>query len=252
MKIALLDEQGNVVTPRKGDCVMACDIENEEMHNAIRDAFANAGCKVFEHGKYNAISDWKYLAWLNSSFSYRDRGCLSWSDDNEGYRRLYPHAIKQTLFEAAKDAADGTRFKVGQAIFKVHHGSLMWIDGDELRPALLNVLGATNWEYVPDGPKKRDVRQGQIVGEDSVYIPADMMAECIDAFKLIGRLAMWEGAQIGKPGYAKSCILISHGDDKVGANGVMYIDNPLPLHVTFETKEQCEAAWKAECPEMFE
>ena len=34
MKIELRDEQANVVTPRKGDYVMACDIDNEEMHSA--------------------------------------------------------------------------------------------------------------------------------------------------------------------------------------------------------------------------
>lgn len=244
MKIELRDEQGNVVTPRKGDYVMACDIDNEEMHNAIRDAFADAGCVVAEYGKYVNRFDWHWVAWLKSSYTYGVQGCLSWADPMEGYRRLYPHAIKQTLFEAAKDAKDGTRFKLGCGLECFISNGTVIVDGFEC--GKVDILSSTDFYVIQQPPRKRDVGKSTVCCRE---VPSDMFADCCDAFKLICRLAMWEGAQIGKPGYAMEMVMFNGQSSKFEP---FMRKNPAPITVTFKTKEQCEAAWKAEFPEMFE
>lgn len=160
--------------------------------------------------------------------------------------------VKKTLFEAAYEAEVGTQWVLTKSASKLKchkeaDGDVVWSEnGDgyienEGDSVPFHVALRTDFEQLPSGPKKRDVRQGQVVGEDSVYIPSDKMQECIDAFKLIGRLTQWEGAQIGKPGY----VIITTSRKAV------YSEIQTPCDVTFQTAEQCEAAWKAECPEMF-
>lgn len=87
----------------------------------------------------------------------------------------------------------------------------------------------------------------RIFPRDEVILPCDLWYEGISAFRLIGRLMKWEGAQIGKLGYVLSYIQnIEHSPIEP-----IYTKMFLPYSVTFETSDQCLAAWKAECPELF-
>ena len=149
---------------------------------------------------------------------------------------------KQTLFEAAKDAPDGTRFKSNDNdIFVKTLGTLKFEDDGCI--VGLHILELTDFEIIPPGPRKRDVGVNTLTSTHRINVPDDLEKECVEAFKLIGRLTMWEGAQIGKPGYAAGRYL---GE----AHPVAHYLNKVSLYqVTFETPEQCIAAWQAEWSE---
>lgn len=226
------DESGNTVTLQPGDYVQASDIDNEEMHNAIREAFRAAGCVVAEgFGLYHSRS-YSNIGWS----TWHNDFC--WCPDEQVKRRVYPSIAKQTLFEAAKDAPDGTRFKIIGREYTLESdggGKYLRLEGDG-KLSSLDVLHSTDFEVIPSGPKKRDDIPAFPV---TTNVPSDVSNECVDAFNLISRLMQWEGAQIGEPGY-------SIGELRYET------ESPLPYIVTFETSEQCRAAWKAECPEWFE
>jgi hypothetical protein len=226
---------------QQGDYVMQSDIADEAMHNEIREAFHAAGCSVEENqGEYAGCDRKNNCIFWGSHF-------LGWGreDLNICQRRVYPDDIlkKQTLFDAAKDAHEGAKFAIGNDKFVKNMGNLIWVeDSGHSNFAPLVMLSATDFETIPDGPKKRDVRMAPVALQHSVMVPEDYFADVIPAITLIGKLMQWEGAQIGKPGYRTN-----------GVNGIPYFvdDAVIPIDVTFETADQCEAAWKAECLEMF-
>ncbi|WP_417790660.1 hypothetical protein [Terasakiella pusilla] len=153
---------------------------------------------------------------------------------------------KQTLFEAAKDAPDGTRFKAGSFEAVKNDGCLRLSSGDRGNVSL-GFLQLTYFEVIPAEPKKRDVRVSDVIYDDGVKFPSDKHDECISSFRLIGRLMQWEGAQLGEPG----CFLSWSVSDQKWRVHAAVAHNP-PTRVTFKTKDQCLAAYKAECPELME
>jgi hypothetical protein len=230
-----------VIKLQPGDYVMACDIKDEAMHNDLREAFREAGCSVEENqGEYAGCD--------------REDNCIFWGLHFLGWglseydicqRRVYPADIlkKQTLFDAAKDAPDGSRFLlVGSDRHVVKHDQLRLIWADDGGHVEYGHLQRTDFEAIPDGPKKRDVHMAPVALKNSVMVPADCFADVIPAMALIGKLMQWEGAQIGKPGYR---INMLNGD------AYFIFDADLPTDITFETEDQCKAAWEAECPDMF-
>ncbi|QDP65977.1 MAG: hypothetical protein GOVbin631_38 [Prokaryotic dsDNA virus sp.] len=152
--------------------------------------------------------------------------------------------VKKTLFEAACEAEDGTEWKMSNGhVYQKMIGNIYHKDSGSI--ASYKDLIKTDFEQLTSGPKKRDVQhEGRVH-----YVPSDMVPEIDSAFSLIKRLAIWEGAQIGKPGYAMEMVMFNGQSSKFEP---FMRKNPAPITVTFKTKEQCEAAWKAECPEMFE
>lgn len=226
------NEAGEIVTPQKGDFIHRSDIDTAEKHAAVRAEFPNADASAGIFGKYPSAL---YLE------VFRKEN-LVWSCFPDG-RRIIPQWDAPTLFEAAKDAPDGTRFLlVGSDQHVVKHDQLRLIWADDGGHVEYGHLQRTDFEIVPS-PRKRDVGVARVYPRDEVFLPDDNFDEGIEAFRLIGRLLMWEGAQIGKPGYVITF---------TGARAVSsWIDFPNKYEVTFKTAEQCEAAWKAECPEMF-
>lgn len=245
------NQAGEIVTPQQGDYVMASDIDGEEMHNDIRDAFGACGASV-EYGVFgNFCGDDLETACVRwGSFGIYWSSCCDFIGD----RRIYPY--EQTLFEAAKDAPDGTRFMLktmtGDVLVKRKTATNAWVleweDGASLSHSS---LGMVDFDIVSLGPKKRDcdVTVLRLAGTLSAEVPDDMVDDCVGAFDLIARLCMWEGAQIGKPGYVLSHIKnVEHSPIEP-----IYTKMVLPYSVTFkDSPEQCLASWKAECPEMFE
>lgn len=151
--------------------------------------------------------------------------------------------VKKTLFEAACEAEDGTRFKLSGVVFERREDGEGWglYAAKSNNHARGDILVRTDFEQLPSGPKKRDVKMWVVSSEDDIKFPKDQFDECIEAANIIGRLMQWEGAQIGKPGY----VIITTSRKAV------YSEIQTPCDVTFQTAEQCEAAWKAECTELF-
>lgn len=148
--------------------------------------------------------------------------------------------VKKTLFEAACAAEDGARFKVGPIKFDVMKSKddLVYVGGDCDGQMLIHPdLRRTDFEQLPSGPKKRDAT----IFVEGFYVPTDVFHDTSFALDIMSGLLKWEGAQIGKPGYVM----------KPGQFGNVFIAKPSKIDVTFQTAEQCEAAWKAECPDMF-
>lgn len=127
---------------------------------------------------------------------------------------------KQTLFEAAKDAPDGTRFKVGRIGLTVtKHGNDCW----DLRNQHGNAIPwsyhtRTDFEIIPPGPRKRDTHTPENEAKRDA------------AYELINQLSLWEGAHVGNP------VLIA-GESSVA------------LVIKYDTYDQCHAAVKSECGE---
>lgn len=230
--IKFKDEQGNITTPRMGDYVHIEDLGSEDKHNAVREAFGDAGCHLDDvFGMYNSSTRSTYLLWEKDDVGQ----VLLWG--NKGRRRLTPIYQQQTLFEAAKDADDGTRFKVGSLVLeKTRHQCAEWsLTDDRGRHCMTYHLDVTDFEQLPPEPVKAD------------KVPQHLIPDYNKAMKLIADLLRWPGAQIGKPGYVLSYIRnIDHSPIEAD-----YTKHILPSSVTFETAEQCETAWKAERPEVF-
>lgn len=242
--IKFKDEAGNFVTPQKGDYVLASDIKDEAMHYEVSASFVDQGCKEYsQYGLWEDMNEDSALVWSS------DFGHLKVDTPIIGKRRIIP--AQQTLFEAACEAEDGTEFVIagygGKAVWWAGNkavwwaGNLTWDERGE-RDVCVRVPQMTDFEQIPSGPKKRETEFLDICEGDRIKVPFDRWKDCADAFKLIGRLMQWEGARIGKPGY----------NYYTDGSGTYFEDHPSKYEVTFKTAEQCEAAWKAECPEMFE
>ena len=154
--------------------------------------------------------------------------------------------VKKTLFEAACDAEVGTKWALtlsaNQDVVVKKVGKVVWDRSEEHIP--FHVYQRTDLFQLPSGPKKRDVDVSvlRLIGTLSVEVPDDAIDECVSAFDLIGRLMQWEGAQIGKPGW----VMVKNNERWFAYRAANDI-----YAVTFETEEQCLAAHKSECPEMF-
>ena len=146
--------------------------------------------------------------------------------------------VKKTLFEAACEAEDGTRFRVeGTRTALWKDGNLTWefIYGHDVP---VSILRRTDFEQLPSGPKKRDVAETTWVAK----APYDRVNELAPVVDMMARLLQWEGAQIGKPGW----VMVKNNERWFAYRTANDI-----YAVTFETEEQCLAAHKSECPEMF-
>jgi hypothetical protein len=231
------DEDGNFVTPQKGDYVLASDIDSDDMHYEVSASFVEQGCKEYsQYGLWEDMNEDSALVW--SSYF----GHLKVDTPIIGHRRIIP--TQQTLFEAAEDAPDGTMFKVGQVhMEKIQDGTFWGLHYDHGENVRSCFLGRTDYEIVHRGPRKRKL----VVCNISAEVPDNMKEICAKSFDLIGRLCMWEGAHIGEPGEIPGRFV----GDPLGSMASMYCEFPGPCDVTFQTKEQCLAAWKAECPELF-
>jgi len=245
------DEQGNIVTPRLHDYVTADDITScalesgqteNDVHNAVLDAFMKAGCICdpmyggFGDHKRPLERDWDCISW------YRKRIAWGYSNDEfEAKRRIIP--CQQTLFEAAINAPDGAQFRIDATVFnKCREMSREWtLVNNYGKHAEMHYLERTDFEQLPAEPKKRDVKMTPIYG---VKVPSDMTRTLREKFELIGRLMQWEGAQIGEPGWAFN---------KPEPDKPFYLECACsPIDVTFQNPEQCTAAWQAVFPELFE
>lgn len=123
---------------------------------------------------------------------------------------------KQTLFESAKDAPDGTRFKLmGQEFkkFRHSHGDWSLIDDRDV-PVNTCHMDCTDFEIIPSGPQKAE------------KIPAHLVVDYNRAQKQIADLLKWEGARIEGP---------------VGGHGK---NNRILVSVTYDTINQRDAALK--------
>ena len=251
---------------KPGDYIHADDFENEQQFNAVREEFRKAGATVLKgYGKWSDAgrNGNDCLAWYTNNMGNPLHGGLTgilWLHKNDHHciRRIHPSDIlsKPTLFEAAKNAPDGTRFMLktmpGDVLVKRKTATNAWVleweDGASLSHSS---LGMVDFDIVSLGPKKRDcdVTVLRLAGTLSAEVPDDMVDDCVGAFDLISRLCMWEGAKKpGTPGYVLSHIKnVDHSPIEP-----IYTKMILPYSVTFETAEQCLAAWKAECPEMFQ
>ena len=240
------DEQGNFVTPRKGDYVLASDIKDEDMHNRIREAFGTFCTVDQDNGKYIKRNDSCYC---------ENKYGVFWSEytknvENQN-RRIIPH--QKTLFEAACEAEDGTRFKVGtRCLVMTRHGwgdDLVFEDSPE-KSVPISWMYSTDFERLPSGPKKRTLHVDDWVFDShhEIYVPFDMKNDAVKAFKLMSDLMQREGAQIGRPGY----VIKKVSGGGISSSIVAYEESPKPTEITFQYADQCLAAWKAECPEMFE
>lgn len=137
---------------------------------------------------------------------------------------------KQTLFEAAKDAPDGTRFKLGRtldmgAVYVKENGALR-LEADRENSSISNLswLESTDFEIIPSGPQKAE------------KIPAHLVKDYNGLQKMIAELLKWEGAKLNQLGWAMNT-------DTGTPFKAPYAH---PLSVTFETSEQCLKAWNAE------
>lgn len=134
---------------RPGDYVMASDIENEEMHNAIREAFVAAACVNFD-----CALGWEGDSDRDNSFIYLRAN----NSDEKRKRRVYPHQIlaKPMLIEALKP---GMRAKLLTGTVRHNEsGFVKWESTSEYCNHA--TLTTTEYEIIPDGPKPWVAKDG--------------------------------------------------------------------------------------------
>jgi hypothetical protein len=132
---------------RPGDYVMAEDVDSEEMHNELREAFRAAGCLVLDdRANYQFREIFECIAW--------GERFLLWVESyaNICLRRVYPDQIlgkdEMMLIEALKP---GMQAKILTGI--VYHnddGKIVWRDTGN--PCNVAVLMQTEYEIIKDGP----------------------------------------------------------------------------------------------------
>lgn len=152
----------------------------------------------------------------------------------------------KTLFEAACEAEVGTKWALtlsaNQDVVVKKANKVVWDSSEENIP--FHVYQRTDLYQLPSSPKKRDA----IIHVDGFLVPFDLHQDATSLSTLTAGLLKWEGAQIGKPGWVMGHV--SKTDDVLIEPYQMSM--VMPDQVTFKTREQCEAAWKAECPDLFE
>lgn len=231
--IQFKDPQGNIVTPQRGDYVMASDIASGEKQKEVIAAFVNSGASVPSHWYTNPF----FAVYFKWSTTDNEVDFFNWIERDDARQiTVYTSSTKPTLFEAAKDAPDGTMFEL-KADSIDGYGSRVFVKEDcaikdrkyGRLVTCLDFLARTDFEFIPSGPVK------------AFNLTDQQTREYKDACLLIGELMKWPGAQIGKPGW-------TIGDE----HEPFVIDaNPLKTTVTYKDKQQAEAAYRAECPELF-